>query len=60
MKTINKYKPAKSWLKEYYKCDQSITFVDKTEYGYPENHLNFIGAELYLNKRSFGSACVAP
>ena len=47
---MNKYKPAKSWLKEYYKCDKSIISVDKTEYDYPNNHLNFIGAEFYLNK----------
>ena len=46
---MKKYKPAKSWLKEYYKCDKSIISVDKTEYDYPNNHLNFIGAEVYLN-----------
>lgn len=44
------YKPSKSWLKAYYSCDKSITKVDMTEYSYPQNHLNFIGAEKYLNK----------
>lgn len=45
-----KYKPAKSWLNKYYSCDKTLTSIDKTEYNYPEYHLNFIGAELYLKK----------
>lgn len=47
---MKKYKPAKSWLNAYYACDKNITLVDTTEYIYPNYHLNFIGAEVYLNK----------
>lgn len=45
---MKNYKPAKSWLKEYYKCDKTITIADSNIYYYPDNHLNFIGAEKYL------------
>ncbi len=49
---INKYfvRPSKEWLNDYYAFDSSITSADITVYAYPQNHLNYIKAEKYLNK----------
>lgn len=43
------YKPSKEWLKEYYSYNKDIVNPDKTIYLYPDDHLNFLNAEKYLN-----------
>lgn len=59
---MKKYKPSKSWLKEYYSCNKNIIKPDITEYNFPKNHLNFLGAELYLYNiikilKKYGDGC---
>lgn len=49
MKYKTLYKPSKEWLNKFYRCDKNIVEADKTEYSYFNNHLNFRGAEKYLN-----------
>lgn len=43
-------RPSKEWKNDYLKMNKNISITDNNIYFYPTDHLNYLGAEKYLNK----------